>query len=314
MKRLKKMMWMAAGLLVMAGPAFAETATTQGQGQAVVTVLPKANREEPVNILQQELQLKVNGKQSDVTGWVPLRGANDSLELVVLIDDGARSSIGTQIGDIASFIKSLPANVKVGVAYMQNGRAAMVGPLSTDHAAVARQLRLPNGLPGANGSPYFCLSELAQHWPTADRTSRHEVVLITDGVDNYYRRFDPDDPYVQAAIHDSARAGLVVYSIYWSGRGFGDDSMYMSNAGQSLLAEVTDATGGTSYWTGTGDPVTLQPYFRDIRWRLQNQYRLSFSSGLSGKPAVRTMALKVGGPASKVSAPRQVFVSHAAGE
>lgn len=314
MKMLRMAMWMAAGLLVTVAPAFPDAATSQGQGQAVVTVLPKGNREEPVNILQQDLQVKVNGKASDVTGWVPLRGSNDALDLVILIDDGARSSLGNQLSEIASFIKSLPANVKAGVAYMQNGRAAMAGPLSTDHAEVASQLRLPNGNAGTNGSPYFCLSELAQHWPSADRASRHEVVLITDGVDNYNRRFDPDDPYVQAAIHDSARAGLVVYSIYWSDRGFGDNSMYMSNAGQNLLSEVTEATGGGSYWNGMGDPVTFQPYFEDISWRLQNQYRLSFSSGLNGKPEVKTMGLKVGGPASKVYAPRQVFVTHPEGE
>ena len=102
----------------------------------------------------------------------------------------------------------------------------------------------------------------------------------------------------------------MVYSIYWTDRGFGDDSMYMSDAGQNLLSEVTEATGGTSYWNGMGNPVTFQPYFEDISRRLRNQYRLSFSSGLSGKAEVKSMGLKVGGPASKVYAPRQVFVTH----
>ena len=36
--------------------------------------------------------------------------------------------------------------------------------------------------------------------------------MVTDGVDYYELRFDPEDPYVQAAIKDSAKAGLVVYA------------------------------------------------------------------------------------------------------
>ncbi|MGB7548269.1 MAG: hypothetical protein WBM14_11005 [Terracidiphilus sp.] len=310
MKRLGLAMVMAAGTLLMTAPAFPEATT--GQGQAVVTVLPKMNKEAPVKILPEDLQVKLNGKESSVTDWVPLRGVHSDLELVVLIDDGASSDIGSQLDQIADFINSLPANVKVGVGYMKNGRAAMGGPLSTDHPLVARGLHLPGGGPGSSGSPYFCLSDLAQHWPSSDHAARHEVVLITDGVDNYSPRFDPDDPYVQAAINDSARAGLVVYSIYWPNRGRGDNSFNTSNAGQSLLAQVTEATGGASYWMGSGPPVSFKPYFEDIALRLRNQYRLSFASALQGKPEVQNMALKVGGPAAKVYAPQQVFVTHPA--
>ncbi len=311
MKRLGVAALMAAGTLLMAAPAFPGAAT--GEGQAIVTVLPKSNNEAPVNLTPQDLQVKLNGRDASVTNWVPLRGAHGALELVVLIDDGASSNIGSQLHEIADFLQGLPADAKVGVGYMRNGRAAMEGPLSTDHALVARGLHLPSGGPGSSGSPYFCLSDLAQHWPSADHAARHEVVLITDGVDNYSPRFDPNDPYVQAAISDSVRAGLVVYSIYWPSRGRGDNSFNTSNAGQSLLAQVTEATGGSSYWMGSGPPVSFRPYFEDIALCLQYQYRLSFASALQGKPEVQNMTLKVGGPAAKVYAPQQVFVTHPAG-
>jgi hypothetical protein len=166
-------------------------------------------------------------------------------------------------------------------------------------------------MPGISSSPYFCLSDLAKHWPSNDMTARREVLMITDGVDYYELRYDPDDPYVQTAITDSVRAGLVVYSIYWVNLGRIDRSWYENTAGQSLLAEVTQATGGQSYWEGMGTPVTFGPYFKDLRQRFENQYRLGFSAELKSKPQVESLKLKVGGPEAKVFFPQQVFVSSA---
>ena len=310
MKKLGMAICMAAGTLALIAPAFSNTTTDQGQGQAIVTVLPEKDGKTPVSIPQQDLRVKVNGKESSITNWVALSGPNSNLELVILIDVSARANLGLQLRDITSFIQSLPANVKVSVGYMDDGSADLMGPLSTDHAQVASGLRVPNGFPGSSGSPYFCLSDLAKHWPSTDLSARREVVLITDGVDNYSVRYDPEDPYVAAAITDSVRAGLVVYSIYWRDRGRMDDFNYASFDGQNLLAIVTEATGGTSYWEGRGNPVSFKPYFEDIAWRLQNQYRLSFHSPLKGKPEVENMALKIGGPAAEVDAPQRVFVAH----
>jgi hypothetical protein len=314
MKRIGKAICMAAGTLLLAVPALAETVMHEGQGRAVVTVLPKRNRETPVNITLQDVQVKLNRRESNATKWVPLRGANDRLEVVILIDGALRSSIGQQFGYIEDFINGLPANSKVAVAYMEHGQALLTSPLSTDHAQAIHGLRLPGGLPGSSGSPYFCLSDLAKHWPASDPIARREVLMITDGVDPYEPRFDPNNPYVQAAINDSVKAGLVVYSIYWHNRGRGDYDFDDANMGQSLLLVVTRATGGTSYWQGDSEPVSLKPYLDDLAWQLQNQYRLSFTSPLKNKSEIQNMALKIGGPAAKVTAPEQVYVTHAASE
>lgn len=302
---------LAAGALLVAGPALAQD-RNQGQGQAVITVLPAHNGEMAANLSQQDLSIKVNGKESTITNWMPLRGANDRLELVVLIDSGARTSLDLQLGEIASFIKTLPPNAKVAVAYMENGAARLAGPLSTDHEQATKGLHISAGLPGGDASPYFCLSDLAKRWPSNDRGARREVVMITDGVDYYDRRYDPDDPYMQAAITDSVRAGLVVYSIYYQNKGRLDRTMYENNAGQNLILQVTQATGGNSYWEGIGNPVTFQPYFQDLQRRLQNQYELSFTAPLKDKPEVENLKLKVSGIAGKVEAPQQVYVVHTA--
>jgi hypothetical protein len=193
---------------------------------------------------------------------------------------------------------------------MQNGRAVFAGPLSADHVQVLRALHLPGGSAGSSASSYFCLSDLAQHWPSGDREARREVVMVTDGIDNYERRFDPEDPYVQAAIADSVRARLVVYAIYFQVQGLADRTLYGNNTGQSLLLEVTDATGGKSLWQGIGNPVSMQPFFEEIARCLKNQYELRFSAPLEGKPTTEALRLKVG-VAGDVMAPQQVFVDRA---
>ena len=135
--------------------------------------------------------------------------------------------------------------------------------------------------------------------------------MITDGVDYYELRYDPDDPYVQTAIQDAARAHLVVFSIYWRNVGRVDRSGYENAAGQNLLLEVTDATGGNSYWIGTGDPVSLQPYFEDFSRRLNNQYELGFSAPLRGKAEVESLKVKVTAPDVKVTAPQKAWIAPA---
>jgi hypothetical protein len=287
-------------------PAFA-AANEQGSGQTLITVLPK-NNESGLSLQAQNVQLKVDGKQSTITNFAPAKGPGSPLELVLLIDSSARTSLGTQLNDIEGFIKEMPQNTRIAIAYMENGRAAFSAPLSSNPAQVIAGLHLPVGVPGQSSSPYFCLSDLAKNWPSHDMTARREVVMITDGVDYYQMHLDLDDPYVMASIQDSVRAGLVVYSFYWKNTGRVDRSEYENNAGQSLLSEVTQATGGNSYWEGTGNPVSFDPFFKDLRQRFQNQYRVSFSSDLKNKPQVQHMSVKLSGAEAKVTAPQQVFV------
>jgi hypothetical protein len=300
---------LAAGTLMAASPGFAQKNTLQGQGRAIVTVVPSAKNANAGQISAQNLKVKVNGKDSAVTSFNQLQENNSPIELVLLLDAGARASLGTQFNDIQAFVKEMPPNTKMAIAYMQQGRAAFSSQLSSNAADVLKGLHLSTGIPGENASPYFCLSDLAKNWPSHDRTARREVLMITDGVDNYERRFDPDDPYVQTAIKDSVRAGLVVYSIYWKNTGRINNTWYETNAGQNLLLEVTQATGGNSYWQGLGNPVSLQPFLQDLHRRLNNQYEVSFTAPSNGKPEVKSLKVDLHVPAAKVAAPQQVLVT-----
>jgi hypothetical protein len=310
MTRWQMMTALVAGFLTVAAPAIAQN-EGQGQGQAVVTALPKNNKEPTADVSGQGLSVEVNGKRASLTNWQPMRGDRAPVEFVLLIDGAAHTSLGREWDEIEHFIQNLPSNVKVSIAYMENGRAVLTGPLTTDHTKALQGLHLPVGEPGYAASPYFCLSSLAKSWPSTDTSARREVLMITDGVDTYERVYDPEDPYVHSAIDDSVKAGLVVYSIYWLSNGRADRSWYENNAGQNLLLQVDEATGGTSYWEGIGNPVTLTPYFDDLNRRWNNQYELSFTAPLKGKADVANFKVKSSASDVKVDAPQEVLVAPA---
>jgi hypothetical protein len=278
----------------------------QGQGSIIVTVLPKKEGQTAPAVSEKDMKLKVNGKDASLAKVVD--AGNSSLEVVVLIDGSARNSLGREFDEIAAFVKGLPPNAKSAIGYMQNGNTQMAGPLTTDRAATLSGLHLPGGFVGTNASPYFCISDLAKRWPSNDRSARREVIMITDGVDEYNRRYDPDDPYVQAAISDSVKAGMVLYAIYWHDQGRLSATGYENNAGQNLLQQTTQATGGKSFWQGSGNPVSLQPYLEELTRRFKNQYEISFQLPFNGKPQVATVRLKFSSPGSSVDAPQQVFI------
>ncbi len=294
-------------LLAAVSPAHAQGAN-KATAQTVITALGKDNEVLPP-LQQQDLHVQVRGKSTAVTDLVPLRGDRAGLELVILIDGSARTSIGTQLGDIEHFVKSLPPTTAVGIAYMENGRALFSEPLTTDKAQALKALRLPAGPAAITASPYFCLSDLAKNWPSNNRENRREVVMITDGVDPYNLRYDPENPYVLAAMSDSIRAGLIVDSIYWHDIGRFDWGPYQNNAGESLLDQVTETTGGKAYWQEAGNPVSFAPFFDDLSRRLQNQYELGFDVPAKSKPEIATLKVKLNEPGVKIDAPKQIMIA-----
>lgn len=300
-----------AALLVAASSAHGQKNSDQsGQGDAIVTVLPNHSDEQRANITQQDIKdVKVAGKDAQVTGFAPLEGANSPVELVFLIDSSARSSLGTQMSYISNFVQEMPPDTQVAIAYMENGSAVFSGPLSSDSAQVLKGLHLTAGPIGESASPYFCLSDLAKHWPSRNHSARRIVVMISDGIDYYDLHYDPDDPYVRAAIDDSVRNGLVVYFMYWANIGRISSMGFAQSAGQNLMLEVTDATGGYSYWEGMGNPVSFERYFKDLRRRLANQFGLEFTAPLKQDNAqIERLDLKLSVPGAKVDAPNKVLV------
>ena len=294
-----------AACLMAALPLFAQSGV---QTQSVVTVMPKSG-DQILTIPETQVQANVAGKNAKITTWTPLRGEQSGLQIVILIDGSARSGLSLQYKDMQSFVKTLPDGAQVGIAYMQNGRAVMAQNITPDHNLAASAFRLTSGVPGSSASPYFCLSDLVKNWPSGSTTDRREVLMITDGVDLYYGRgYDPNDPYVQAAITDAQKAGIIVHSIFFKDTGRFDNSQWTVAGAQNYLLQVSQGTGGRAYWQGFGNPVSFAPFLDDLSTRLKNQYELGILAKPGNKPQLQSLKVKVTTPGVKVDAPQKVLV------
>jgi hypothetical protein len=134
------------------------------------------------------------------------------------------------------------------------------------------------------------VSDLIKKWPAAE--ARREMLLITSGIDPWSPP-DPENPYLQKAIADAQRAGILVHSIYYTGAGHSGHSYWRSNWGQNYLSELGDETGGEAYWQGISSPVSFDPYLKDLGQRLKNQYLLTVvpQDGKTGLEPVKVTAI-----------------------
>lgn len=240
----------------------------------VVTVEPH-HGSDVANVNREDVMVFEGKDRDTVTEWVPALGDHAALELMIMLDDGSNASLGPQLQDLRKFIDAQPASTKIGIAYMQNGVAKIEQNPTSDHAQAAKALRLPMGIRGINGSPYFSLTDLIKRWPASD--ARREVLMASDGIDRYYGTNDLLDPYLQNAIDDSVRAGVLVSAIYTPGVGHFGHSYWQTYWGQLYLAELAEKTGGEAYYIGfNGPPVSFTPYLKDLENRLGHQYFLNF--------------------------------------
>jgi hypothetical protein len=236
-----------------------------------------------------------------------LAGNLSDMQLFVFLDDSTRSaSLGTHLPELKSFLKSLPSTTQVAIGYMRNGTFALAQPFTTDHEIAAASVRLPESLPGANGSPYFALSDLARHWPSKQPSNRRAVLMLTDGVDRYFNSADMDDPYVDAAVRDALKAHVMVYSIYLRGAGRYGHGDWVTNFAQSRLNKVSQETGGNAYFETFSDPVAIAPFLKDLQERFDNQYQMIFAA--LPQKGVQPVKLRMESPELKVQGPTRIYI------
>ena len=271
--------------------------------QVLVTVISKSSAVPKAS----DVSATVNGHKTQVEGLapVPAKGA----QVAILIDDGLRVSVSRELSTLQDFVRGLRPGTEIFIGYMQNGRVIPAQEFTTDYAAAARALRMPLGMPGSSASPYFCLSDFVKKWPrgaggsTAPRA--RFVLMITNGVDPYNGSTsitNQNSPYVQAAIRDAQRAGVSVSSIYYGNAGFRGHRGSFS--GQSYLSQVSQATGGTAYFQGLGNPVSMEPFLNQFTKAISETYIASFAAP-SGKDLVQ-LKLSTTLPRTKLQAPAEV--------
>ena len=274
------------------------------EGELTTQTLIREDAKSETALTPRNVSLKIGNHATTLTSIAQVKPGG--AQVAILLDDGLRSSFDRNFKDIQGFITTLPAGTEVLIGYMENGTVRIAQPFTTDHATAAHNLRVPLGAPGISASPYFCLSEFVKRWPGAPSepgsnpeslrplgeptsSGAHKarfVIMLTNGVDPYNGSVSPlnqDSPYVQTAIRDAQRAGVSVSSIYFGDAGIRGGAASFS--GQSYLNQVADATGGTAYYEGTGNPVSLSPYFTQFTRAVAETYVATFPA--SGKDLVR---------------------------
>ncbi|MFY9802497.1 MAG: hypothetical protein WA211_20945 [Candidatus Acidiferrales bacterium] len=266
----------------------------QGQTTAsvttVVTVLGP-NYTPPPAVSKDDINLYEGKTKKEVGSWVPAQGDKAALQLAIVIDDGTNSNIGLQFSDIKTFITNQPKSTAVGLFYASNGDVQPASQFSTDHDAVAKTLRLPFGNFGAYSSIYLATMSLIKRWPEAPGT-RREILLIADGIDRF--RGDPFSPDIQSTYETAEKAGVIIHTLYASGVGRLTHNMFRVNYGQSNLAEITDKTGGESFFQGLQTPIAFEPFLKQLDMILKNQYWLGWNTERpsKGKGQLRQFRIK----------------------
>jgi hypothetical protein len=299
-------------LLALALIATTATAVPQ-EGSTPTQVLLAVNSKTPAAPTAQNVTIKVDNRITPTLNISPV--APNHLQVALLIDDGLRTSVGRELNSLREFITGLPSGTEVLVGYMQNGRVVPASGFTANLAAAAQTLRIPSGLAGSSASPYFCLSDLVKNWPSSETQTAPQsgqpahkarvVLMITNGVDPYNGStsiLNQNSPYVESAVSDAQRAGVPVYSIYFSDAGFGRNRGSFS--GQSYLLQLAQGTGGTAYYQGTGNPVSMAPYLKQFTNALAETYVATFP--VDGNKKMVSLKLSTTLPGTKLQAQTQV--------
>ena len=270
----------------------------------VSVIVTVAAQKTATQLTVDDVLVSQNRRHMQVTGLEPLR-AQSGLQLWLLIDDGSAATLGTQLSDLKKFVLAQPLTTQIGIGYMRNGGVQPVQPLTSDHQLAAKALRLPTATPGVSASPYLALAALIREWPAG--SSAREVLMVSSGIDPDYGA-GPDNPYLSTASHAAQRAGIVVYSIYYSAAGRSAHAYMQLFWGQNYLAQLSQETGGELYYLGTENPVSMAPYLDNLSRRLNSQYLLTFLTRPEDKPGFQSVKIKTELPHVTLVGPSQVYV------
>ena len=295
------------------------TARGQEEGPVPTQVLVGVDAKSMAPADASALTVLVNDHKVPLTAWAPVLPAN--AQVALLIDDGLRTSMGRELSNLGDFVRGLAPGVEIMIGFMQYGHVVAEQPFTTDHAQVASTLHLPEGVPGMSASPYICISDFVKHWPdsgassssvtgvsgAAPRKARF-VLAITNGVDPYNGStsiMNQGSPYVDNAVSDAQRAGVVVYAIYFSDAGIRGPSA--DNSGQDYLAELTQGTGGISFWEGVGNPVSTAPFLAQFQHAVAETYIATFPVPAGRDPQRDLAHVKITAGRAKLHVPVNVL-------
>jgi hypothetical protein len=307
---MSKSAFIAAGLVAASTFLFSQEPSASGV-PVQVTVTVEALRGKSVPALNpQDFIAYQERRRLQVTNVVPLQGEHAGLDLLILLDDASASNLANQFGALRDFITAQPPATAIAVGYMRNGTVDTVQKFTADHDRAAQSLRLPLSFFGAMASPYLSLSDSIKHWSDQGpqgNSMRREVVLVSSGVDPLGGT-GPIDPYLDSAIDDAQRSGIVVYAIYSPAAGHAGHSVWRMDWGQSHLAQIGEETGGEAYMLGFGAPVSLAPYLTEIAEHLDHQYRVTVLTKPGNKGGFQDIRFVTEAPNAELVSANRIYV------
>ena len=312
----------------------AGTAAAKAQVHLVATVEPVKEGDAAAALSREDVLVSQGKNRLKVNAWIPSRGEQAALQLFILIDETCSTDLGSQLADLREFIQAQPGTTWIGLGYMRNTTVNVVQNFTSDHAQVAKVLRLPLGTTSATDSVYLSLVALLQGWP--ESKARREVLLVTDGIDRLHGyatdapampsmsmaprsmpytagpSLSPGMPYISPDVDQASRAaqryGVIVHSIYHRGVGRYTRNYYEANNGQNGLAKLSDETGGESYFLGVQNPVSFKPYLDELQRILDNQYFLVFEAAPRKKADLQHVKVRTEVPKVEIATADNVWV------
>ena len=292
-------------------------------------------------ITRDDVTVKQGKDRMKVIDWVAACEDRAGLDLFILIDDAADSSLGTQLGDLRAFVNAQPATTAIAIGYMSNANVQIAQDFTADHSLAANAIRLPLGRLSTQDSPYLSLMSLLKRWP--QQKIRREVIMVTDGIDRLRGTGAASNPFVgpqsmrnpiggpttgrnlygptpsatsmptisidaDSASLMSQRYGVIVHGIYSPGVGRVGRNAWEAQLGQSGIGKIADETGGEYFALGTQNPVSFKPYFDRLQKVFDNQYYLVFDAIPQKKAGLQRVRISSEATRTEIAAADNVWV------
>lgn len=249
-----------------------------------ITIKPKQKRlSEELRVV--DLAVREDGQQRQN---LSIRTATNSpLSLAILIQDDLVSSIGNEIKPLSEFILGLPEGSRVLIGTLGVGSLRVRQKFTKDLGKAASALRVPLGSPAAAPyNPYVEVIEALRRFDSQP-VGRRAILLVSDGVDvsrGVVESSPAQSVDLQRAITESQRHGVAVYSFYAPTAGLtAINSSFLAANGQGSLNRLSDETGGKAFFQGTGQPVSFDPFIKELDETLYRQIALTFLSTSENK-------------------------------
>jgi len=255
--------------------AFTCCLTCSGEAPAsrarVVVTSGHSYSPQPPVLTKDDLTVTQGSETLPITNLIPMRGERARLELFLLVDNCSNCEPGPKFQELRRFIGSQPSTTAVGVAYIRDGKLAVLESPTPDHQLAIRALSLPEG--GKPSNPFSAFKELIEGW--RGKASRRVVLMISNGIAPG-EASESESASVESAIAAAQRAEVTLYAIYHPSADYQNTNYSRIDSGQVQLSHVAAETGGEAYFLGPAPLPSLAPFLADISEHLANQYLVEF--------------------------------------